>query len=254
MIPFAVNRNKHEYVRFRSKDGLGRSDYGVPLSLLEDNIRALDINYPNDLRPLVPLLKVAPDSHGTMEFLQFYAELETVLDQFPILKIIFNSDRFRPMVPGLVSSDMAFMLDPPKAYKSAMSELPMPETPGSKIKVAGALLSKPSGHVDLATIFGGQNLADRFQAASGATNVTSTSTNLDDENASTGGENVPVPRPVVTEWQIDESSELFHAATIMSLSQKSFSRLSGKNRGSREKCVIMQYETLNIIALTEFYS
>ena len=81
-------------MRFRTKDELGRSRYGVPLSLLEDNIRAFDINCPNDLRPLVPLLKVAPASHGTIEFLQFYAELETALDRFPILKIIFNSDRF----------------------------------------------------------------------------------------------------------------------------------------------------------------
>ena len=71
-----------------------------------------------------------------------------------------------------------------------MSELPMPETPGSKIKFSGELDRKPSEHVDLAAIFGDEKVAERFRAASGATYVFSTSTNLDDENSSAEGETV----------------------------------------------------------------
>ena len=41
-----------------------------------------------------------------------------------------------------------------------------------------------------------------------------TSTNLDDEDVSTGGENDSTPRPKISEWQIDESSESFHATII----------------------------------------
>ena len=59
------------------------------------------------------------------------------------------------MVPRLVSSGMTFMLDPPKTYKPAKSELPMPETPGSKIAISEAADRKPSGHVDLSIKFGG---------------------------------------------------------------------------------------------------
>ena len=80
------------------------------------------------------------------------------------------------------------MLEPPKVYKSPMAELLLPETPVSKIKISGALIARPSGHVDLATLFGGENLAHRLRGASGATNATSTSTNMDDENASAGEE------------------------------------------------------------------
>jgi hypothetical protein len=91
------------------------SDYAVPLHTIEENIRALDVHYPNDLKPLVPILKISPESQGTMEFMQFYSDLETVFDQYGLLKIIFNSDRFRPMVPQLVSQDMIFMLKEPQA-------------------------------------------------------------------------------------------------------------------------------------------
>ena len=49
-----------------------------------------------------------------MEFDQFYTKLGTVLGKFPILKTMLNEDRFRPMVPSLVSSDMAFMFEKQK--------------------------------------------------------------------------------------------------------------------------------------------
>ena len=112
-------QSSNEFVRYIAHTHPGQSsDYAVPLHILEDIIRALEIQYPSDLKPLVPILKVRPDSHGTMEFMQFYSDLETVFDQYGLLKTIFNSDRFRPMVQQLVSQDMSFMLNPPLAYKS----------------------------------------------------------------------------------------------------------------------------------------
>ena len=75
-----------------------------------------------------------------------------MLDQFSILKTIFNANRFKPMIPSLVSSDMIFILDEPRAYKSSMSDLPLSPTPGSKIVRPDPPNKKPTGHIDVATI------------------------------------------------------------------------------------------------------
>jgi hypothetical protein len=229
MFHYAANRgsrNQNEYVRFAAHSIPGSSsDYAVPLHTIEENIKALDVNYPNDLKPLVPILKISPDSQGTMEFMQFYSDLETVFDQYGLLKIIFNSDRFRPMVPQLVSQDMLFMLKEPQAYKSQMLDLPLPQTPISKIKEPQPLLSKPTGYVELTRVLGGENLADRLQAAMSPTgvripdrsNITSPGTrlNLDDEEVSVGaGANETATNVKITEWTVDISSELFHHTTI----------------------------------------
>jgi hypothetical protein len=161
-----------------------------------------------------------------MEFMQFYSDLETVFDQYGLLKTIFNSDRFRPMVPQLVSQDMTFMLKPPLAYKSQMLDLPMPQTPITKIKEPQPLYSAPSGHVEVSAILGGENLEDRLQAAMSPTGLriperSSSRTSLSSPTSKFGDGEVrggaifdETANIRISEWTVDVSSELFHHVTI----------------------------------------
>jgi hypothetical protein len=77
-----------------------------------------------------------------------------------------------------------------------MLDLPLPQTPISKIKEPKPLFTKPTGHVELTQVLGGETLANRLQAAMSPigiriperSTITSPgmSTNLDNEEVSVG--------------------------------------------------------------------